>query len=77
MARRYRDGVQVITVRLSSGEVVRSLQSAHFPLAARVRVQVRTTAPVIFFTRGLAWLDLRLQGGIYCGRDGQKNFSRR
>lgn len=50
VARRYRSGVQVIIVRLSSGEVVRSLQpvGAHFPLAARVRARAKTKTPVIF-----------------------------
>lgn len=50
VARRYRGGVQLITVRLASGEAVRSLQpaGAHFPLASRVRIRVRTDTPVIF-----------------------------
>jgi iron(III) transport system ATP-binding protein len=50
VARRYRGGMQLITVRLSSGESVRSLQpaGAHFPLASRVRVQVKAGNSVIF-----------------------------
>ena len=50
VARRYRGGMQVITVRLPSGESVRSLQpaGAHFPLASRVRVRVKTDNPLIF-----------------------------
>ncbi|MCS6936347.1 MAG: ABC transporter ATP-binding protein [Candidatus Bipolaricaulota bacterium] len=50
VARRYRSGMQLFTVRLASGEVVRSLQpaGAHFPLASRVRVRVKTQTPLIF-----------------------------
>jgi iron(III) transport system ATP-binding protein len=50
VARRYRGGMQVITVRLSSRESVRSLQpaGAHFPLASRVRVRVKNDNPLIF-----------------------------
>ncbi|MCX8104162.1 MAG: TOBE domain-containing protein, partial [Candidatus Bipolaricaulota bacterium] len=50
VARRYRGGMQFLTVRLASGEVVRSLQpaGAHFPLASRVRVRVKTQTPLIF-----------------------------
>jgi iron(III) transport system ATP-binding protein len=50
VARRYRGGMQVLTVRLSSGESVRSLQpaGAHFPLASRVRVRVKNDNPLIF-----------------------------
>ncbi|MCL6641737.1 MAG: ABC transporter ATP-binding protein [Candidatus Bipolaricaulota bacterium] len=50
VARRYRGGMQLITVRLSSGESVRSLQpaGAHFPLASRVRVRVKADNPPIF-----------------------------
>ncbi len=51
VSRRYRGGMQLVTVRLSSGEALRSLQpaGAHFPLASRVRVRVKTQTPVIFF----------------------------
>ena len=51
VSRRYRGGMQFITVRLSSGESVCSLQprGAHFPLASRVRVRVKINSPVIFF----------------------------
>jgi iron(III) transport system ATP-binding protein len=50
VARRYRGGMQVLTVRLSSGESVRSLQpaGAHFPLASRVHVRVKNDNPLIF-----------------------------
>jgi iron(III) transport system ATP-binding protein len=50
VARCYRGGIQLITVRLPSGESVRSLQpaGAHFPLASRVRVHVKTDKPLIF-----------------------------
>ncbi len=50
VSRRYRGGMQLIAVRLSSGEALRSLQpaGAHFPLASRVRVQVKTPTPVVF-----------------------------
>jgi iron(III) transport system ATP-binding protein len=50
VARRYRGGMQVLTVRLSSGESVRSLQpaGAHFPLASRVHVRVKNDNPMIF-----------------------------
>jgi iron(III) transport system ATP-binding protein len=50
VARRYRGGMQVLTVRLSSGESVRSLQpaGAHFPLASRVRVRVKNDNPLVF-----------------------------
>jgi iron(III) transport system ATP-binding protein len=50
VSRRYRGGVQLITVRLSSGEALRSLQpaGAHFPLAARVRVRAKTQTPTVF-----------------------------
>jgi iron(III) transport system ATP-binding protein len=50
VARRYRGGMQVITVRLSSRESVRSLQpaGAHFPLASRVHVRVKNDNPPIF-----------------------------
>jgi iron(III) transport system ATP-binding protein len=50
VARRYRGGMQVITVRLSSRESVRSLQpaGAHFPLASRVHVRVKADKPPIF-----------------------------
>jgi iron(III) transport system ATP-binding protein len=51
IARHYRGGMQLITVRLSSGEALRSLQPAgvRFPLASRVGVQVKTHAPMIFY----------------------------
>ncbi len=50
VARRYRGSVQVITVRLASGESVHSLQpaGARFTLASRVRVRVKTDNPLIF-----------------------------
>lgn len=50
VARRYRGGMQLITIRLSSGESVRSLQpaGAYFPLASRVRVRVKADKPLIF-----------------------------
>ncbi len=50
VSRRYRGGVQLITVRLSSGEALRSLQpaGAHWPLAARVRVRAKTQTPAVF-----------------------------
>jgi hypothetical protein len=40
----------VLTVRLSSGESVRSLQpaGAHFPLASRVHVRVKNDNPLVF-----------------------------
>lgn len=55
VARRYRGGMQLITVRLTTGEVVHSVQpgGAHFPLASKVRVRVKTDAPVIFPPEGL------------------------
>ncbi len=55
VARRYRGGMQLITVRLTTGEAVRSLQPAgtHFPLASKVRVRVKTDAPLIFPPEGL------------------------
>ncbi len=62
VARCYRGGMQLLTVRLSSGEVLRSLQptGAHFPLASRVRVRVCPASDplVIFFldrSRDHAW----------------------
>lgn len=50
VSRRYRGGVQLITVRLSSGEALHSLQpaGAHFPLAARVGVWAKTQTPTVF-----------------------------
>jgi iron(III) transport system ATP-binding protein len=50
VARRYRGGMQLITVRLASGEALRSLQPAgsHFPLAAKVRLRATTRTPTVF-----------------------------
>lgn len=50
VSRRYRGGMQLLTVRLSSGEIVQSLQpaGAHFPLASRVHVRAKTKTAVIF-----------------------------
>lgn len=50
VSRRYWGGVQLLVVRLPSGEAVRSLQpaGAHFPLAAMVGVRARVSRPPVF-----------------------------
>ncbi len=50
VSRRYWGGVQLLLVRLPSGEAVRSLQpaGAHFPLAAMVGVRAKVSRPPIF-----------------------------
>ena len=50
VARCYRGGMQLLKIRLSSGEMLHSLQptGAHFPLASRVRVHIKVDTPVIF-----------------------------